>query len=95
MYAGNLVLSSLCLLLIACSPALVQEPGELAKARQVVCMDVVPTGSLLPKRVCTTAGASAEEAAEAKEALAEAQQQQRDEIEMLEEQMRSRGMHAP
>lgn len=80
--------------LAACSPALVQQPSKFAVADRVVCHDVVPVGSHLKERVCTTASASAEESKEAKAVLSEAQQRLRDDLAM-ERAMRSRVPRGP
>ncbi|HEY8539307.1 MAG TPA: hypothetical protein VIL28_10615 [Steroidobacteraceae bacterium] len=96
MNARSGVLSALCVFLTACSPALVEEPGEFATASPVVCSDVTPTGSHLKQRVCTTEAEIAEEAARAREEVAEAQQRQRDELAILEqERMRTRTIRLP
>ena len=80
--------------LTACSPALVQEPGKVASASRVVCRDVVPVGSHLKERVCTTTAALNEDSKEAQAVLEAAQQRLRDEL-MMERAMRSRTPRGP
>jgi Skp family chaperone for outer membrane proteins len=79
---NKLLLGILCFLLSACSPALMPPETEFANASKVVCKEVVPVGSHLKERVCTTVAASAEESQQAKQVLADAQQRLRDDIMM-------------
>jgi hypothetical protein len=76
------LLATLCWVLTACSPALVQQDSEFANVSKVVCKEVVPVGSHLKQRVCTTVAASAEESQQAKQVLADAQQRLRDDMAM-------------
>jgi hypothetical protein len=46
--------ASLCVGLAACSPALVPEQGKVAGGQVVTCKDVTPTGSNVPRRVCSS-----------------------------------------
>lgn len=78
----RILLGTLCWFLTACSPALVQQESKFANANKVVCKDVVPVGSHLKRRMCTTVAASAEESQQAKKVLADAQQRLRDDMVM-------------
>jgi hypothetical protein len=80
--------------LTACSPAHMQEPGKFASASRVVCYDVVPVGSHLKERVCTTTAALNQDSKEAQAVLEAAQQRLRDEL-MMERAMRNRTPRGP
>jgi hypothetical protein len=79
---SSILFATLCLVLTACSPALVQQESAFANASKVVCKEVVPVGSHLKQRVCTTVAANAEESQQAKQVLADAQQRLRDDMAM-------------
>jgi hypothetical protein len=71
---SSILLCVICVVLSACSPALVVPESKFTNGGQVVCRDVVPVGSHLKERVCTTLADSKEESNRAKAALEQAQQ---------------------
>lgn len=62
------------ILLSACTSATLVQESKFENAGEVVCRDVVPVGSHLKERVCTTVADSKEESTQARRALEEVQQ---------------------
>ena len=60
---------SFCVFGAACSPALQQQTGKVASGQVVTCKDVTPTGSNVPRRVCTSASAREAERDESQRTL--------------------------
>jgi hypothetical protein len=48
------ITASLCVFVAACSPALQPQTGKVASGQVVTCRDVTPTGSNVPRRVCSS-----------------------------------------
>jgi hypothetical protein len=69
--------------LAACSPALVPQRSRVAGGEAVTCRNVVPTGSHLPRTVCTTAAERREQEQAGREMIEEEQRRR-----MAEETMR-------
>ena len=63
------LLASLCACVAACSPALQPQTGKVASGQVVTCKDVTPTGSNVPRRVCTSAAERAAERDESQRTL--------------------------
>jgi hypothetical protein len=71
---SSILLSMICIVLSGCSPALTMQESKFANGNQVVCRYVVPVGSHLKERVCTTLAENKEESDRAKAALEQVQQ---------------------
>jgi hypothetical protein len=70
---SSILLGMVCVVLSACSPALTPQESKFSNGDQVVCRYVVPVGSHLKERVCTTLSANKEESNQAKAVLEQAQ----------------------
>ena len=60
--------------LLGCSPALTVQESKFKTGEEVVCHTVVPTGSHLKERVCTTVAQSKDRSERARAVLEQAQQ---------------------
>lgn len=69
-----ILLFTICVVLSGCSTATLVQESNFQNGQQVVCRDVVPVGSHLKERVCTTLSENKEESDRAKQVLEQAQQ---------------------
>jgi hypothetical protein len=69
-----LLLCASSIALLGCSPALTVQESKFNTGEQIVCREVVPVGSHLKERVCTTVAQNKEESNSAKAVLEQAQQ---------------------
>jgi hypothetical protein len=72
----SFALGLVCVCLAACAPALRIEPAKVGSAERVVCERATPTGSIMPKKKCTTAAEREEQRKQAQAALEDERQRQ-------------------